>query len=128
MPEAKNFIRQQVAAEEGDAFNAEAQRRKEGQGVIPLPFIPLPSPGSLPDKIRCDFNPNLFVSTKAVGSGLAVVGLVISGRVARAVFEMNGAELAGFDSWAVAAVDALENTLCSKVQSREFQSKNISGR
>jgi hypothetical protein len=44
-----------------------------------------------------EFNPNLFVSTKAVGSGLAVVGLVVSERVVRAVFDMYAAELAGFD-------------------------------
>jgi len=68
-----------------------------------------------------EVNPNLFVSTKAVGSGLAVVGLVVSGRVARAVFDMEAAELAGFDSWAVATVAALGNTLCSKVQCREFR-------
>jgi len=75
-----------------------------------------------------EVNPNPFVSTKVFGSGLAVVGLVVSGRVGRAVFDMYAAELAGFDSWAVVVVDALENTLCSKVQYREFQSKNISGR
>ena len=75
-----------------------------------------------------EVNPNPFVSTKAVGSGLAVVGLVVSERVVRAVFDVHAAELAGFDSWAVVVVEALENTLCSKVQCRESQSKNISGR